>query len=210
ALRIDATVPVLNLKVSEHQFVAARPLRLGLRDGRVVFDDFELKLANTPSTLAVTGFAEVTGDKRLDINVRGTLEAALAQLFIKDLKADGHIVVAGGVQGTLSAPRLAGSAEFQDAQIRFAGFPQIIDHLTGTLVFRGDRIDIDALRAQIGGGTVTAGGSITLNGMTPQRARITLQGTDVAIRYFEGVTVAGNFNMLLAGDGDRFVLSGDV
>jgi len=210
ALKIDATVPVLNLKVSEHQFVAAHPLRLGLRDGRVVFDDFELKLADTPSTLAVTGYAEVTGDKRLDINVRGTLEAALAQLFIKDLKADGHIVVAGGVQGTLSSPRLAGSAEFQDAQIRFAGFPQIIDHLTGTLVFKGDRIDIDAMRAQVGGGTVTAGGSVTLNGMTPQRARITLQGTDVAIRYFEGVTVAGNFNLLLAGDGDRFVLSGDV
>src|SRR5207237_8399515 len=36
------------------------------------------------------------------------------------------------------------------------------------------------------------------------------QRTDVSLRYFEGVTVAGNFQMLLAGDGDRFVLSGDV
>jgi outer membrane protein assembly complex protein YaeT len=210
ALRIDATVPVLNLKVSEHSFVAARPLRLGLRDGRVVFDDFELKLADTPSTLAVSGYAEIAGAKRLEIEVRGTLEAALAQLFIHDLRADGHIIVAGGVHGTLAEPRLSGTAEFQDAQIRFAGFPQIIDHLTGTLVFKGDRIDIDALHAQVGGGSIVAGGSVTLDGMKPQRARITLQGTDVAIRYFEGVTVAGNFSLLLAGDGDRFILSGDV
>jgi outer membrane protein assembly complex protein YaeT len=210
ALRIDATVPVFNVAVSEHQFIAARPLRIGLRDGRVVFDDFALQLKETQSTLAVTGFAEITGAKRLNVDVRGTLEAALAQLFIHDLKAEGHIVVAGGVHGTLSAPTLAGTAEFQDAQLRFAGFPQIIDHLTGTLVFRGDRIDIDALRAQVGGGTVVAGGAVTLNGMTPQRARITLQGTNVAIRYFEGLTMAGNFSLLLAGDADRFVLSGDV
>src|SRR5207248_1326278 len=83
------------------------------------------------------------------------------------------------------------------------------DHVTGTVNFRGDRIEIDSLRAQVGGGTVVAGGSISVNGITPQSVRISLQGTDVAIRYFEGITVDGNFNLLLTGDKERMILGVD-
>ena len=32
-----------------------------------------------------------------------------------------------------------------------------------------------------------------MDGLTPKSVRVTLQGTDVAIRYFEGLTVEGNF-----------------
>ena len=35
--------------------------------------------------------------------------------------------------------------------------------LVVALVFRGDRVDIDSLKASIGGGTVVAGGSVTEN-----------------------------------------------
>ena len=210
AMRVDATFPQFDLKVSEHQFAPVRPLRVSLRNGQIVFDDFQLSLIGTDSTFAIAGFAEVTGAKRLNLDLRGTLEAALLQLFMKDVRADGHIIVATGLRGTMSAPNITGTAEFRDAQIRFAGFPQLIDHITGTLVFRGDRVDIEGLRANVGGGTVAAGGTITLAGITPQRARITLQGTDVAIRYFEGVTVEGNFTLQLAGDAERFTLQGDV
>jgi outer membrane protein assembly complex protein YaeT len=210
ALRIDATFPEFKLRVSEHEFAPAQPLHIALRDSRIVFDSFQLALQETQSTFGVGGFIEIAGSKRLNVDVRGTLEAALLQLFIKDLRADGHININGSVLGTLTNPTLAGTAEFREAQVRFAGFPQLIDHITGTLVFRGDRIDIDALEANVGGGKVIAGGSITVEGLAPRRARISLKGTDVAIRYFEGVTVEGDFELLLAGAADRITLTGDV
>ncbi|HEY8131400.1 MAG TPA: translocation/assembly module TamB domain-containing protein [Thermoanaerobaculia bacterium] len=210
ALRIDATFPEFKVRVSEHDFAPLRPLHIALRDGRLVFDDFQLALSQAESTFGIAGWVELTGGKRLNLDVRGTLEAALLQLFMKGVRADGHINVAGSLHGTMSEPTIAGTAEFRDAQVRFAGFPQLIDHITGTLVFRGDRVDIDALRANVGGGTVVAGGSITLAGLKPQRARIALQGTEVSIRYFEGLTVDGDFNLLLAGDADRVNLTGDV
>jgi outer membrane protein assembly complex protein YaeT len=210
AIRIDATFPEFNVSVSEHQFEPVRPLHIALRDGQVVFDDFQLSLKETGSTFGISGSAEVTGAKRVNLDVRGTLEAALLQLFMKDVRADGHINLALGLHGALPTPALSGTAEFRDAQVRFAGFPQVIDHITGTLVFRDDRVDIDSLKASIGGGTVVAGGSVTLAGFTPQRMRVVLQGTDVAIRYFEGLTVQGDFNLALAGDTSRFTLQGDV
>ena len=208
ALVIDGSVPTLNLHVSEHQFTAPRPLRFGLRNGRVTFDEFTL--AREDSSFTVSGYADLTGDKKLDIGLRGNIEAALLQLFMKDLRADGHINVTAGVAGTLSNPRITGTAELQDAQFKFAGFPQLIDHLTGTLVFKGDRVEIDSLRATLGGGQVVAGGFITVNGLMPERVRISLQGTDVALRYYEGLTVEGTFNILVNGDLERAAVTGDV
>jgi outer membrane protein assembly complex protein YaeT len=210
ALRLDVTFPQFDVKVSEHDFVPAAPLHIALRDGRVVFDSFDLSLKDTGSTLAVTGFAEVAGGKRLDVNVHGEIEAALMQLFVPGLRADGHIIVAAGVTGTMSAPRLTGTAELHDAQFRFPGFPQLIDHITGTLVFRGDRLDIDSIRANLGGGTIVMGGTVALDGIAPKSARIVVTGKEVAIRYFEGLTVEGDFNLVLSGDTDRMRLQGDV
>ncbi|MEA2164326.1 MAG: translocation and assembly module TamB [Thermoanaerobaculia bacterium] len=212
-LRIDATFPEFNVKVSEHPFLPARPLHLSLRDGRLVFDDFELSLGpngSTPATFVVSGFAEVTGAKKLAIDLHGTLEAALLQLFVADLRADGPIVVAGTLGGTMAAPQFTGTAEFQNASARLPGFPQTIDAITGTLVFRADRIDIDSIRLRLGGGQIVLGGSIALEGMTPKSIRVTMQGTEVAIRYFEGLTFEANFALLLSGDLDRSILTGDV
>ena len=212
-LRIDATFPEFNVNVSEHAFAPARPMHISLRDGRIVFDDFQLALGtagNTPATFTVGGYAELTGAKRLNIDLKGTLEAALLQLFVTDLRADGHIAISGGLTGTLAAPHFTGSAEFQDASVRAPGFPQLIDNITGTLIFREDRIDIDSIHARMGGGQIALGGFVVMDGMTPKSVRVTMQGTEVAIRYFEGLTMEGNFTLLLSGDLERSVLTGDV
>jgi outer membrane protein assembly complex protein YaeT len=210
-LRIDATFPEFNVRISEHAFAPARPLRVSLHDGRIVFDDFQLALGqDAATTFTVGGSAELTGAKRLNIDLKGTLEAALLQLFVADLHADGHIAIAGGLTGTLDAPRFTGSAEFQNASVRAPGFPQMIDNITGTIIFRGDRIDIDSVHARLGGGQIVLGGSVAMDGMTPKSVRVTLQGTEVAIRYFEGLTMEVNFSLLLSGDLDRSILTGDV
>jgi translocation and assembly module TamB len=208
ALIVEATAPVFNVRFAEQQFTAPEPLRVSLRNGRIEFDSFAL--SRPDSTFAVTGFAEITGAKRIDIDARGRIDASLLQLFMPDVRAEGGLDVELSADGTIGAPRFLGTAELRDAEVKFAGFPQLIDELNGTLRFRGDRIEIESVRATIGGGAVVAGGSIALNGLMPQSARITLQGTDVALRYYEGVTIEGNFALLLTGDLERATLQGDV
>lgn len=212
ALVVEATAPVFDLKIAEQEFTAPEPIRVTLRNGRIEFDSFVLR--RTDSVFAVTGFAEITGAKRLDVDVRGVVQAALLQLFMADVRADGTADVAMSIDGTMTDPRILGTAELRDAEIKFAGFPQLIDEINGIIRFRGDRIEIESVRATVGGGQVVAGGSIMMNGMQPQSARITLQGTDVSIRYYEGVTIEGNFNLLLSGDlandTSRALLQGDV
>jgi outer membrane protein insertion porin family len=208
ALVVEATAPVFDVRIADHEFTTAEPLRVTLRNGRIEFDSFELRRPD--STFAVTGFAEVTGERRLNLDLSGRIEAALAQLFIADVRADGFLDLSVRVDGTIASPNVVGVAEVQNAQLRFAGFPQLIDQINGRLRFRGDQILIESLRATVGGGSVVAGGFVALDGMQMQSARITLQGSGVALRYYEGVTVEGNFTLLLTGGPDGAVLQGDI
>jgi outer membrane protein assembly complex protein YaeT len=210
ALNLDVTFPEFDVSISEQRFAPARPLHISLRNGRLGFDQFDLALEGTESRFSVSGFAELTSAKRIDIALSGALEAALLQLVMPGARAAGHVNIAGGVRGTLTEPRPYGTAELRDAQVRFPGFPQLIDNLNGTVKFKEDSIEIDSLRATLGGGTVFAGGTIAMNGLTPRSARIRLQGNGVAIRYFEGLTIEGDFTLLLSGDTSRMALQGDV
>ncbi|HEY0143306.1 MAG TPA: translocation/assembly module TamB domain-containing protein [Thermoanaerobaculia bacterium] len=207
-LIVEATVPTLNLSIANNKFTAPEPLRLTLRNGRIEFD--AVTLQGLDSTFAVTGFAELTGEKRADIDIRGRVEAALLQLFMADVRAEGHVDVAMSLDGSLTDPTLTGTATLVDAQVRFPGLPQLIDAINGTLRFRGDRLEIEGVRARLGGGDVFVGGFLTLDGLMPQSARITLQGSDVALRLFEGITIEGNFTLLLSGDLERSLITGDV
>lgn len=204
ALRVDGTVPVLNLVVSEHQFTAPQPLRFGLRDGRITFDQFELQREGT--SFSVHGSAAITGQKELNVTLLGNVEAALLQLFVRGLRADGHINVTAAFRGTLANPILTGGAEFLDARLRFPGFPQLLDDVNGTIVFLGRRIAVEGLRATVGDGRIVAGGSIDVDGLRPRRVNLLLEGTNVAIRYYEGLTIVADFDLQLTGDAERMQL----
>lgn len=208
ALEIIGTVPELQLSVSNHPITAAQPIRFAFTNGSIVFESFSL--LSEGAEFSVAGRVGVIDDKSIDLAVRGLLEAGLLQLFVPDLHAEGHLNVRASIGGTTSAPRITGVAEILDAEFRVPGFPQLIDDVTGTIEFAGDSIRIDSLRASLGGGTVVAGGTINVEGMQLRRVSLNLQGTDVTLRYFEGVSVDGDFNLRASGDADRIVLTGDV
>jgi len=211
ALRIDGVIPELNLRFADHQVVSEGPVVLALREGLLRFESFKLRSNGSAFTLA--GSVGLTGDRPMNLTANGLVEAALLQLFVPELKADGQINVAAGLTGTASDPRINGTAEIREADFRVPGFPQLIEDVTGTIVFKGEEIQeilLDSLRASLGGGTVVAGGSVFISGLSVQRVRLNIRGEEVSVRYFDGVTVDGRFDMLLTGDMERMLLQGEV
>jgi outer membrane protein insertion porin family len=207
-IEITGTIPDLALDVAERRVTAPEPVTFALREGRVVFDSFQLQ--TNGSTFSVAGSFGLQAPQTIDLSVRGVIEAALLGIFMPDLRATGDFRIAAGVTGTLADPRMNGTAEIQGADLRLRGFPQVISGVTGSFIFKGNRIEIDSLSARLGGGTVTIGGGVTLDGTTPSQMRITLRGTGVSLRYYEGLTIDGDFDVVLSGGVEQMLLQGTV
>lgn len=205
---VEATVPTFDVSIGGQQFAANEPIAFALRDGSVVIDSFSLR--RNGSVFDIDGSVGLTDEKAVNLTIDGSVEAAMLQLFVPDAEAEGLVNVAASVSGTLSNPRVNGTAELVNAQLKMAGFPQLISDITGALVFRDQRVEIDSLRASVGGGTIIAGGFVDLEGMQLSRFRVNLQGSEVSLRYFEGVSLAGDFSLLFSGDLNEALLQGEV
>lgn len=208
ALEIDGTMTRLDLVIGGERIQALEPIQFALSEGRVVLDSVELRTRET--NFFVDGTISLVDEKQIALTLSGSVDMALAQLLVPEMEANGTLAVQADIGGSLSAPRFRGTAELRDASVRLPGFPQLISNIDGSLILQGDRIEIDALRANLGGGQVVAGGFVTLQGLRPTRIRINVQGEDVTLRYFEGVTLTGDVDLLLSGDMERMQLQGDL
>lgn len=208
ALDIGGTVTRLDLVIGGERIQALDPIRFALSEGRIVLDEVALRTRDTD--FFVDGAISLVDDQQMDLTLRGSLDLALVQLLVPDAQANGTISVQADIGGSVSSPRFRGTAELRDASLRFPGFPQLISNIYGSLILQGDRVEIDALRATMGGGEIVAGGFVTLQGLQPARVRINLQADDVTLRYFDGITLAGDADLLLSGDPERMQLQGDV
>jgi translocation and assembly module TamB len=66
------------------------------------------------------------------------------------------------VQGTLNQPIVTGTATVDNATIRAQSLPEPLTDVTGTAVFRGDRIIVERIQAQYNQGQVTAEGVLPI------------------------------------------------
>jgi hypothetical protein len=104
-----------------------------------------------------------------------------------------------------------GTAEIRDADVRILGFPHTFRDVRSTLVMSGNLIEIDSFSARLGGGVVSAGGRVELEGGVPVRVRINTQGRDVDLRLSQGLSIGGGFDLVLAGNPeDRMLLKGEA
>jgi outer membrane protein insertion porin family len=207
-LRVTGRVPEFTFRIADHEFTPVEPVRFSLVDGVLRLDSVHLR--SDGSSFEAAGSVELMGAQAIEGSVSGLVDAGILQLYLPGSRVSGDINLSATVSGTLEVPRIRGTAEFQDAQLRLRGFPQLIDDIRGTIVFAGDRIEIDSLTATIGGGQVVAGGSVALDGLTPEQFRINTQGTNVTLRFVEGLTLSGDFDLLLSGQPEEALLQGQV
>lgn len=207
-LEIDGTITRLDLEVGGERIQALDPIQFALSDGQVVLDAVTLRSRDTD--FFIDGTVSLVGDRQIALTLRGNLDMALVQLLVPESTANGTLALQTEIGGTLSSPRLRGTAELRDASLRLPGFPQLISDIYASLILQGDRVEIDAFRATLGGGRIVAGGFVTLQGLRPARIRINAQGEDVTLRYYEGVTLTGDVDLLLSGDLERLSLQGSL
>src|SRR5207248_6801196 len=206
----EAELSPVDVKLQGVELKAAEPLRLGLRDGVATLE--QVHITGQDTDMRASGTAQLFGATdpkggKLDVKATGSVSMALLHTFDNDVLSNGKMEFTVAAGGQVTNPELKGRVQFDKVNVSMDGVPNGLSNMNGTLVFNGDRLQVETLTATTGGGTLKLGGSIRYkNGAY---ADLTATGEVVRVRMY-GLSTTANANLKLQGGTQSATLSGSI
>ena len=186
------------------------PIRLELRRHSVRVVDMRLEGQDT--NLNVAGNVDLHNEM-IAMRLDGGANLRILQGFTRNVSSRGTAKVDAELSGNMRSPLLSGKMEVNDARIRHYSLPAL-EKIAGVVTFDSKGINLDELTAQIGGGPVTFGGSIGIEGYRPGRVDVTIVGENMTLRYPESLSpwlvATVDADLTLDGSVDALNLGGEV
>ncbi|MGZ4858092.1 MAG: translocation/assembly module TamB domain-containing protein [Candidatus Angelobacter sp.] len=205
-LVVTGNVTQLSADVENVKLQNDGPIHFGLENEALKVDEF--RLTGTETDLSAKGTVQLTGEHMLDLRSRGRFNLKLLQVFNPNLVAYGPATFTVNVAGNSARPQLSGRLELKDASASLLDLPNGLSHISGSLVFAQDRMQIEKLTAHTGGGELNVGGFLAYrNGIYFD---LTANGTDIRLRYPPGVSSSADATLRYTGSAKSSLLSGDV
>ena len=186
---------------------------LELRDADVEFARGQAFVAGSlPLLLTPFSLGPLRAPLSFDVTARSVDLAQFSPLLPFGTTLGGTVDGRFGVEGTVERPRLLGSAELRDASYSSALERTPIEHVDAQVRFTGNAIELPAVRAQIGGGTLSGTGHITLPLGSRSKPEFVTEVTADAAKFDFPAFGRGILDgrVLLSGTGGDSQLSGDV
>src|SRR6185503_4123605 len=112
--------------------------------------------------------------------------------------------------GTTSAPDARGSLTLSDASARFRVLNQAVTDIQASVVFDRNQARLERASALLGGGRLTAAGSVALAQASLGAVDVAIEGKGMALRYPEGLRSRVDADLKLTGKPGAFQLGGEV
>lgn len=206
SLVVTGNVTQLSADVENVKLQNDGPIHFGLENEALKVDEF--RLVGTETDLSAKGTVQLTGEHMLDLRSRGRFNLKLLQVFNPNLVAYGPATFTVNVAGNSARPQLSGRLELKDASVSLLDLPNGLSHISGSLVFAQDRMQIEKLTAHTGGGELDVGGFLAYrNGIYFDLAA---NGSDIRLRYPPGVSSSADATLRYTGSAKSSLLSGDV
>ncbi|RMG44515.1 MAG: hypothetical protein D6718_09940 [Acidobacteria bacterium] len=191
------------------------PARLSLEPGLTFAVD-----PARPLHLAESSGAEVTlsgsvelpfrGEGALDLSLSGHLGLGLLEAIEPTLLGSGDLSASLHVGGSPARPSFAGRATVNGGSIRSLTLDTAIDRVEARLAFDADRIVLEEARGDLGGGTVSAAGTLGLRGWRPERIDIGVAARDIALSVPRGIWGRYDADLEIAGPAGAPRVAGSV
>jgi len=206
-LLVDATVDKLDARFFDYQVANAAPIHIALDRHIVRFADF--RLAGEDTELEISGTANLH-DERIAVRLRGDTNLGLLQGFLPNVRSSGRASLQATLDGNLSAPLVTGAMTVQNGRIRHFDLPNALENVLGPIRFDSRTIRLDEVSARLGGGPVTFGGTIGIDGYQLGRIDVTMTGEQMRLRFPEGVRSTVDAQLAVRGTPAAATLSGTV
>jgi len=202
----EAVFTPLTASVSGIDLASQGPIHATLLDGVVKLDP--VRITGRDTELRANGTVGVFGRDEVNMHAEGSINLALAQSFNSEIVTSGDADFNVDATGKLNKPDLVGQIKFVNANMAMLDFPNGLSQMNGTLVFNRDRLEVQSFTAQTGGGKLSLGGYLTYR--QGIYADLTVKGTDIRVRYPQGVSSIASAELHLQGAQSNLVLSGDI
>jgi translocation and assembly module TamB len=208
--QVDVRFGQSDAKVQGIELQESEPIRIGLRDGVATLE--RVHITGKDTDMQASGTAQLfgaTGPKggQLDVKATGSVSMTLLHTFDNDIISTGKVEFTIAAGGQVTNPDLTGRVQFDKVNVAMDGVPNGLSNMNGTLVFNGDRLEVENLAATTGGGTLKIGGSIRFrNGVY---ADLTATGDVVRVRLY-GLSATANAHLKLQGSPESVLLSGSI
>lgn len=202
----------LRLQYEDHQIANLQPVVVALGPDRLTIESLYLGEPQTESDFFASGTVGLGGDTvPLNLNVQSTISAAWAELFAPELEVDGAVDILATVKGTVEAPVLNGQGEIRGGRLVIPNFPHVLENVRGFLLFNRDAVELEGVRADLGGGSLQASGRLELpEPGKPLEYRLQVAAEDLSLRYPEGFLARGDADLSFVASGDSRIVRGEV
>ncbi|HQF21857.1 MAG TPA: translocation/assembly module TamB domain-containing protein [Polyangiaceae bacterium] len=132
---------------------------------------------------------KVSGTPQLDLHAQLTPTdlSALANIVPRIERARGVVQASIDVFGDWQAPRYRGQASLQEGSLAITDIPMAIDGIDVLVRIDERQIQLVRANARVGGGRITAVGTLPLEGFDFGTASATLTARDVHLAFLDGV-----------------------
>jgi len=168
-----------------------------------------LNFTGPGTRMAVTGSSRIMKD--FDLTFTGKANLSLLRLLFREIEhSDGNAAVRLTVRETWDKPELAGELRLENGELKIKDIPQKFSALNGALDFSQERIVIDSLAGEVGGGAMKLSGRMELARFLPGEFSTKVAFDNVTVRYPPGLVSTLSGELYYDGDASEQDLSGDV
>jgi translocation and assembly module TamB len=200
------SIPVLNASYQSLQIGIASPIRADYANSVVTLQPAEIR--GTGTSLHLQGRMPIGGTASPSLSANGSVDMRILKIVAPDVTSSGTLALDVRASGTPANPTVAGQLELKNIFVTSADAPVSVEKLNGTLDIANDRVQVSKMTAQVGGGQVSVGGSITYRPAV--QFNLALQGQSVRLRYPQGLRSLLTANLAFSGTTQASTLNGRV
>ncbi|MBZ5534933.1 MAG: translocation/assembly module TamB domain-containing protein [Acidobacteriia bacterium] len=205
-LEAHVEIPTLSIAYQSLQAQNATPIRLDYQNGVVSLQPTKVKGSGIDLQLQAT--VPLPGPGSINISALGTLDLRLIQIFDPALIGSGEVKLDVAARGDSFHPSIQGGIRVSNGAIQVSNAPLGLERVNGDMRVQNNRLEINHLSGQIGGGSLSARGYVVYR--PDVQFHIGLTGNSVRLRYPEGVRAVLGGDLALSGGPNSSELSGQV
>ena len=205
-LRMVASATVADVRVGDMP-VEVSPIELRLENGRLSTTEVQVKAAG--ATLSLTGFRDL-GAGEQDLRATGSIDLRALAPLIDETSLSGRATLEVRFGGRTDDPHASGTIRIADASLRHRSLPHALTSLNALLTVDDTGVRLSEASGLLGGGTLSASGGVTFSRERAAEVAISLQGSEMTLRYPEGMRSRVDAELRLLGTPAALRLEGQV